>query len=382
MFMRKIFSVVLLLLVLSFVFSPARALAQTNSSSMAGPLPLGHGRIFVFRAGKSGHEIRPTVRLNGQAIQRISPDTYFWIDVPAGEHEISAATRTKLVANLSVAPGSRHFVRIKLDSRRSTLRFQAVAVEQVSAAPQLSRLGYEGFISTEALGEDFVVFGDDHLETPLIRALASQGRAIISGGQDMPQETTQNVGIVFIIGKWPAVADEIDSLDWLADKVVVDLTVPWTMGRDGYPQKSIDTSVAEEVQERNPEALVIKALVPDEAIRNSSSLTDKVWSFLVASDSQVAKDRLARSLEQIGLKPVDFGPLLYSRQIEALQALRLVPGAQEWGERWEWDVQPGWRSRCADVETAYNSEIDGENLVEFARAFGEPQVTCFELLEE
>jgi predicted dinucleotide-binding enzyme len=363
-------------------FAPDCAGAQSINSEVGGPIPLGHGRVFIYRYEKEGWHVRPAVRLNGQPVERIKPQSYFWLDLPAGAHEISAAARTNFVAQLDVAAGQKYFVRVELDQKRSTLRFRPVEVAQAKAIAQLNRLGYQGFVGIESVNEHIVILGDVTAESALESRLLATGRDVISGNDGMSKEAVQNATIVFIVGKWPDVASTIEGQEWMEGKVVVDLTEPQFEWGEGSPETSLFTSVAEEIQRLYPGAQVVKAMLDTAERLNSSESAAVARPVPVASDFAMAKHQAGRTLAQLGFAPVDFGPLRFARQIEVLQAVRRIPETDGRSEAWDVAISRDWRSKCYDDEEFRTATVEPGSLAKIARLYGETQVTCFELLED
>ncbi len=94
---------------------------------------------------------------------------------------------------------------------------------------------------------------------------------------------------------------------------------------DKYPAPpDIATSVAEELQLLAPTASVVKAFnTPTAAnIMNPARAGGHV-SIPLAGADVVAKTRVAALISEIGLEPVDTGPLIAARYIEAMLRLSL-----------------------------------------------------------
>jgi hypothetical protein len=55
----------------------------------------------------------------------------------------------------------------------------------------------------------------------------------------------------------------------------------------------------------------------------------------IASDHRIAKEKTAKMAAELGLDPVDAGPLRFARNIEAMAELMLVPYSQGRDEAWD-----------------------------------------------
>lgn len=142
--------------------------------------------------------------------------------------------------------------------------------------------------------------------------------------------------IVFLPIGWPAMETAAQSLGDLDGKIVVDPSVPWGQGEDGYPEVSVSPSSAELIQQWNPGAKVVKAFgTMGSMIIDHPDLLGGPVTIPVASDDRAAKERVAQLVHEMGLDPVDFGPLRMARSIEALAIIYMIPLLRHKDEEWE-----------------------------------------------
>ena len=90
------------------------------------------------------------------------------------------------------------------------------------------------------------------------------------------------------------------------------------------------------IQGFNPGAKVVKAF----ATLGSQIIDDPmeaggVVSVPIASDHKDAKETVAKIAADLGLDPVDFGPLRMSRDIEIMQMIYMIPLSQNRPQNWE-----------------------------------------------
>lgn len=105
----------------------------------------------------------------------------------------------------------------------------------------------------------------------------------------------------------------------LAGKVVVDVTNRPTPDPAGSP-----TSVAEELQERLPEARVVKAFNTAFASRQAEPVVHGIPADgFVAADDEVAKKTVLDAVASIGFRPVDAGSLAAARTLEGMAWLNI-----------------------------------------------------------
>lgn len=118
------------------------------------------------------------------------------------------------------------------------------------------------------------------------------------------------------------------SLGSLAGKVIIDITNPVTTD---FMSLTIghNTSAAEEIAKRFPDATVVKAFntlfaqVVSDGPAFANGATAPVF---YASDSEPAKRVVKRLIESIGFHPVDAGPLKNARYLEPLGGLNIYFG--------------------------------------------------------
>ena len=149
-------------------------------------------------------------------------------------------------------------------------------------------------------------------------------------------EAARQGDIVFLALPWPAMSTVAKNLGDLSGKIVVDPSIPWTQGEDGYPASQADPSGGELIQRWNPEAYVVKGIgTMGSMIIDRPSAVDGPVTIPLASDHRAAKERVAGLVMELGLDPVDFGPLRMGRYIDALQLIYMIPLLQQADEEWE-----------------------------------------------
>lgn len=179
-----------------------------------------------------------------------------------------------------------------------------------------------------------VVYGSRNPESERVKALVvATGDKASATTQ---QEAAQQGDIVFLPIPWPAMETVAQNLGNLEGKIVVDVSDPWTQGEDGYPETSVKPSSAELIQKWNPGAKVVKGLgTMGSMIIDNPKAVDGPVTVPVASDHRDAKERVAQIVDELGLDPVDFGPLRMAGLIESLQIIYLIPLLQRRTEEWE-----------------------------------------------
>jgi len=191
-----------------------------------------------------------------------------------------------------------------------------------SLGPRFASLGYR------------VVYGSRNPGSDRVRALvAKTGPHAAAVGAAAAAAQAQ---MVILAVPWPAMESVAQNLGDLSGKIVIDVSMPFAQGEDGYPRHLLETSSAERIQAWNPGARVVKTF----ATMGSHLLDDPASeggpvSIPIASNDRAAKEKVARIVAAIGLDPVDFGPLRMARDIETLQMIYMIPLTQNRPENWE-----------------------------------------------
>lgn len=191
-----------------------------------------------------------------------------------------------------------------------------------SLGPRFAGLGYR------------VVYGSRNPESDKVRALVEMTGNNASAAT--PMAAAQQGDIVLMLVPWPAMETAARNLGDLDGKIIIDVSMPFEQGEDGYPKHLLETSSAEMIQGWNPGAKVVKTLgtMGSHLIDNPMAEGGMV-TIPVASDHKDAKEIVAGIVATMGLDPVDFGPLRMARQIENLQMIYMIPLVQNLPRNWE-----------------------------------------------
>jgi predicted dinucleotide-binding enzyme len=123
-----------------------------------------------------------------------------------------------------------------------------------------------------------------------------------------------------------------------AGKPVVDLTNRISFGESG-PEIDTASSNAEVISELLPESSVVKAFNTLFSSHQEDPMADGLQlDGYVAGDDPSAKAKVLELVRGIGLRPIDVGPLVRARQLEALAFLNMALNIVNEGT---W--QSGWK---------------------------------------
>ena len=197
--------------------------------------------------------------------------------------------------------------------------------------------------------ETIAIIGTGNVGSALGKIWAAKGHEIIYGSrtptsdrvQQLVRESGKNAmsttqadaarraDIVMIPIPPTAIPEVIDALGNLEGKLIIDTTNWWDF-EDSWAISPHDPrdSLAEQVQTLAPDADVVKAFnTMNYAVMADPSISDGPVTVPIAGDSSNAKARVAALVEDIGLEPLDVGPLAAAEYLEEM--LRLAIGFRE-----------------------------------------------------
>jgi predicted dinucleotide-binding enzyme len=169
------------------------------------------------------------------------------------------------------------------------------------------------------------------------------------------------------------VAQNLGDLD---GKIVIDVSFPWTQAADGYAESLVETSSAELIQAWNPGAKVVKGLTTmGSKIIDDPMAAGGLVTIPVASDHRDAKERVAAIVVELGLDPVDVGPLRMARAMEAMDLIYMTPILQRRTEEWEFFFRRNAHFVCVWEDDWTAPVYDAGNLAEMPET-QKPPVPC------
>jgi predicted dinucleotide-binding enzyme len=134
------------------------------------------------------------------------------------------------------------------------------------------------------------------------------------------------------------------------------------------------TSSAEMIQAWNPDARVVKAFATQGSfVIDDPNAVGGPATVPIASDDREAKELVGRLVAEMGLDPVDAGPLRMSREIEALQRLYMVPIMQRRKAAWEPYFRRSYYWECGWQDDWSAPVVDAKNLAAIPETQGRPR---------
>lgn len=235
-----------------------------------------------------------------------------------------------------------------------------------SFGPRLADLGYK------------IVYGSRTPDSDKVVALLEKtGNGASATTNDL---AARKADIVFLALPWGPMEQIIKSLGDMKGKTIIDLSWPESgFGEDGYFQITSDPSGAEIIQSWIPKAMVVKAFgtTGTNVIDDPNDAGGPV-TIPIASDHRHAKEVTARLAAELGLDPVDAGPLRMARNIEAMMALYMIPHTQGRDTGWEFYFRRTNYWMCNDYVGGEETDAgiptsDAGNLAEIPQTQGTPE---------
>jgi predicted dinucleotide-binding enzyme len=147
-------------------------------------------------------------------------------------------------------------------------------------------------------------------------------------------EAVVTAQVVILAVPFDAVSDITSEIGSQLDgKVLIDVTNRFT------PEQLDGTSNAELIQQMAPNATVVKAFNTLFAVHQADPIIDGIQlDGFVAGDDAGAKQQVLDLVGSLGFRPIDVGPLVMARALEALGMLNI---SLNMTNNWPW--QTGWK---------------------------------------
>ena len=226
-----------------------------------------------------------------------------------------------------------------------------------SLGPKLAELGYSVIYGSRDPGRDSV-----------LELLARTGSDATATSQ---QEAVIDADIVILAVPWPPMEQVAQNLGSLAHKIVIDISLPITQGNDGYMESIVETSSAEMIQAWNPDARVVKTLLATSAVIDDPGMMGRQIATFIAADDRHAKETVAKIAHELGLMPIDAGPLRYAREIEGIARIWYAPVLQRRSVIWELAVQPTNFWACVWQDDWSDPVQDSDDLADIPESTSE-----------
>ncbi len=107
-------------------------------------IPENHGRLFVYRMRGDADHISSAARVGGEPVGRAVAGSFFYVDLPIGEHEIAAARNSDRTVVVNIEAGTEYFLRVDMWVRATRWTLTPVLVPEETARAQMSGLNFQG----------------------------------------------------------------------------------------------------------------------------------------------------------------------------------------------------------------------------------------------
>jgi 8-hydroxy-5-deazaflavin:NADPH oxidoreductase len=181
-----------------------------------------------------------------------------------------------------------------------------------------------------AIGMRLVSGGDDveliDHDPDDARLLADELNAQDDGHATVAENSRVTGDIALLALPYGAVDEALEQYgEQLAGKIVVDITNPIDVSAGDRLATPAESSAAEEIAKRLPEAKVVKAFNTTFAgTLVAGRVNGDPLDVFIAGDDPEAKEKVASIAKDGGLRPIDVGPLHRAQQLEHLGLLHIM----------------------------------------------------------
>ncbi|WP_319529945.1 NAD(P)-binding domain-containing protein [uncultured Cohaesibacter sp.] len=171
------------------------------------------------------------------------------------------------------------------------------------------------------------VIGKGNIGSGLNKVLSEAGKDVAAFDKDDNLEAAVAAADVVILATPYGAAAEIAKEADFSGKIVIDVSNPITEDFSGL-QVGHTSSAAEEIAKLLPGATVVKAFntVFAQHYSNGLKVAGQSLQTFIASDDEAARDTVKAIATDIGLEPVDVGPLKNARYLEPIGFLNIQFG--------------------------------------------------------
>lgn len=183
-----------------------------------------------------------------------------------------------------------------------------------------------------------VIYGSRNPNNPEVRDLV---RKTGNGASATSQaDASQSAEIILLAIPWAPAKDVVSGLGQLDGKIIIDPINALSFGNEKSVSVAASPSAAELIQEWAPGAYVVKALnTLTRAFMIDPLTAGGAISIPIAGDNADAKTKVESLISEVGLVPIDVGPLSHARSIEAMGQLYVAQGYQG-RQRFEFHLRP------------------------------------------
>jgi hypothetical protein len=102
------------------------------------------GRIYIYRTSVFGAALQPGVVLNGEVVGKAVPNGFFYVDCPAGNHEIVTSTEVERELSFTLDKGEIRYVRLDVSIGFFVGHVYPNLIESEVAESEISKCHYIG----------------------------------------------------------------------------------------------------------------------------------------------------------------------------------------------------------------------------------------------
>lgn len=212
------------------------------------------------------------------------------------------------------------------------------------------------FSETLAFAETIAVIGTGRMGAAAGPRLAEAGHTVIYGTRDPSSEKIQvllaltpggtavsqrdaarSTDLILLAIPWFATEDFFKANGPCTGKLILDMVNASRMGEGGLLEMTVDTSVGELIQSWAPGATVVQTFnTVSYHIIADPGIARGLVTIPLARDDPDAIAQVAPIIASIGMEPFDAGPLRFSRALEHMSTLHMVPYLQgRWDDAYE-----------------------------------------------
>src|SRR5262245_62004736 len=134
----------LLLTTVAMMSLSACATSGPKFTEMVTEMKTGAGRVYFYRTTVLGAAVQPDVLLNGQKVGTAVPRGFFFVDLPAGNCEVSTSTEVERKLTFTLEPNQTRYVRLNISMGFFVGHVYGELIDEDKGRSEIAEMRYVG----------------------------------------------------------------------------------------------------------------------------------------------------------------------------------------------------------------------------------------------
>ncbi len=143
--MKNWMRAVIISAVLPMLAACASGPSYSDMQKTTTPVAANMGRIYLYRSGSPfGAAVQPSVKVDGNVVGSAVPGGYFYVDLPAGSHKVSADTEVERDLSVTLEAGQTRYVVLHVSMGAFVGHISPELADEKTAVEDIKDCSYTG----------------------------------------------------------------------------------------------------------------------------------------------------------------------------------------------------------------------------------------------